>query len=448
MPLSSLHPEFARMAVVPLHSDGSPAQTPPEPDFARCYEAVRSRDPAFDGRFYTAVRSTRIFCRPVCPARTPKPENCLFFGSAAEAIAAGFRACRRCRPESAPGSAAWRGARAVVDRALRQMEPGEAAGPAEVEAARLGIGARHRRRLFRTHLGRSPRDVVLDARLARAQTLLTQSADTLTGIAITSGFGDLRQFQRAVRRRFGCTPREWRTRLSVPHHDIEASGDPTMPAILEKLSPARASTGAARPQDRSPSNNRRRPDTAPFSRVGTAALPSPLGPLLVAFATDAPAGDLFLVSLDFAPYEDRFVHLLGKRFTGAEFRPEPAPRSIATAFEAWFAGVPDALANIPQFSAGTVFQERTWRALREIPLGETRAYRDIAAAIGAPKAVRAVARANALNPIAIATPCHRVIGADGTLTGYAGGLSRKAMLLDHERAMAKGLRSAFPDILA
>ncbi len=203
----------------------SPASAFPAPDFTRCYEAVRSRDPAFDGRFYTAVRSTGIFCRPICPARTPKPENCVFYASAAQALANGFRPCRRCRPESAPQSGAWRGARAVVDRALRRMEQAESHGSAEAEAARLGIGARHRRRLFRTHLGRSPRDLALDARLARATHLLSGSTDTLGDIALLSGFGDLRQFQRAVRRRFDCTPGEWRSRLRHPDHDIEAAGE-------------------------------------------------------------------------------------------------------------------------------------------------------------------------------------------------------------------------------
>ncbi len=172
--------------------------------------------------------------------------------------------------------------------------------------------------------------------------------------------------------------------------------------------------------------------------IGTAELPSPLGPLLVAFTPVGRPEAWHLVSLDFAPFAARYSALLGKRFARSETRPALAPELLADALEAWFAGFPEALAEIPQNGGGTAFQEKTWRALREIPLGETRAYRDIAAAIGAPTAIRAVARANALNPIAIATPCHRVIGADGTLTGYAGGLSRKAWLLDHERAMANG----------
>ena len=142
-----------------------------------CYRALQARDARFDGRFFTGVTSTGVYCRPVCPARTPRLENCAFFACAAAAEAAGFRPCLRCRPETAPGTPAWLGTSATVTRALRLIDGGALDdGGVDDLAARLGVGARHLRRLFACQLGVSPRAVALTRRVHLARQLLEQTS--------------------------------------------------------------------------------------------------------------------------------------------------------------------------------------------------------------------------------------------------------------------------------
>ena len=160
-----------------------------------CERARIVRDPAYDGRFFIGVRTTRIYCRPVCPARPAKPENVRFYPSAAAAEAAGFRPCLRCRPETAPFSPAWKGSLASVERAVRLIEQG-ALDDSDVEtlAARLGMGARHLARLFRKHLGASPLQVAQTARVQRAKRLLDSTDLAMSEIALRAGFASLRRF--------------------------------------------------------------------------------------------------------------------------------------------------------------------------------------------------------------------------------------------------------------
>lgn len=153
---------------------------------------------------------------------------------------------------------------------------------------------------------------------------------------------------------------------------------------------------------------------------------SPLGPLVLVSDGDA------LLALDFPPFETRMRDLLARHHGAATMRPGRIPAFIRAALAAWFAGDLKALDTVPTGTGGTAFQRSVWNALRAIPPGETRSYGDVAASLGKPGAARAVGRANALNPVAIVVPCHRVVGASGTLTGYAGGLERKRWLLAHE----------------
>ena len=166
-------------------------------------------------------------------------------------------------------------------------------------------------------------------------------------------------------------------------------------------------------------------DTPIFTR---ATLPSPVGTLLLVLDGAA------LVALDFEGFETRMARLLKRRFPKAVLKDGPAPKSIAAALQAYFKGDHSALDALEVRLGGTLFQQKVWAALRAIPAGETRAYGRLAEAIGAPSASRAVGMANGLNPVAIVIPCHRVIGANGALTGYAGGLARKTYLLKHEGA--------------
>ena len=183
------------------------------PDADVCYRALRSRDARFDGRLFVGVASTGVYCRPVCPARTPLLRNCRFYPSAAAAAHAGFRPCRRCRPEAAPGSPAWLGTSAAVTRALRLVAEGalDREGVDEL-AARVGAGGRHLRRLFEEHLGASPLAVAQTRRVHFAKKLLDETALPITEIAHASGFASLRRFNDAMKRAFGAPPRELRRR--------------------------------------------------------------------------------------------------------------------------------------------------------------------------------------------------------------------------------------------
>ncbi len=175
--------------------------------FDECYEAVRTRNPEYDGCFFTGVISTGIFCRPICPAITPKAVNCRFFPSAVAALQAGFRPCLRCRPESAPNSPAWNGVRTTVSRALRLIDQGVLDdGGVESLAERLGIGSRYLRRLFARHVGASPTQVARSRRLLLAKQLLTDTNRTMSDIALASGFSSIRQFNHTFFRIYGKNP--------------------------------------------------------------------------------------------------------------------------------------------------------------------------------------------------------------------------------------------------
>ena len=190
-------------------------------DPERCYQALKARDSRFDGRFYTAVLSTGIFCRPTCPARTRKFQNCSFYRSAAAAHAAGFRPCLRCRPEVAPGLAGWRGTANTVRRALDLISEGALAeSGVEGLASRLGVGGRHLRRLFEEHVGTSPIEVAQAHRLLFAKKLLSETALRVSDVAHASGFSSVRRFNAAIRDVYGKTPRELRGSPASRDHRI------------------------------------------------------------------------------------------------------------------------------------------------------------------------------------------------------------------------------------
>lgn len=179
----------------------------PDLDFALCERVRYARDPAYDGVIFIAVKSTGIYCRPVCPVRQPLSRNVSYYRSAAAAERAGFRPCLRCRPETAPRSPAWNGTRATVDRALRLIEDG-ALDEADVEAlaGRLGIGARHLTRLFRRHLDTTPLAAARTARIQRAKRLIDTTDLGMTDIALAAGFGSVRSFNAAFQQVYRRAP--------------------------------------------------------------------------------------------------------------------------------------------------------------------------------------------------------------------------------------------------
>ncbi len=180
-------------------------------DLDACERARVSRDPRFDGRFFVGVRTTGIYCRPICPANLPKRENVRFFPTAAAASEAGFRPCLRCRPECAPGTPAWAGTSTTVERGLRLIAAGALdEEPVERLADRLGVTSRHLRRLFAKHVGASPQAVAHTQRLQFAKRLIDQTALPMRDVAVASGFGSVRRFNDAFRDSYGRPPRELR----------------------------------------------------------------------------------------------------------------------------------------------------------------------------------------------------------------------------------------------
>jgi len=186
-------------------------------DQEACYRAVLTRDSRFDGRFFTCVKTTGIYCRPVCPARTPRRENMTFVASAAAAEEAGFRACLRCRPETAPDMGAWRGTSNTVSRALNLIEAGALDdGDVDALAARLGVGERHLRRLFRQHLGAAPVSVAQTRRVLLAKALIHQTDLPMAEVALASGFGSVRRFNETFQALYGRPPSTLRRRAERP----------------------------------------------------------------------------------------------------------------------------------------------------------------------------------------------------------------------------------------
>ena len=194
-----------------------------------CYRVLETRDARFDGRLFVGVTSTGIYCRPICPARTPKPANCRFFRSAAAAQEAGFRPCLRCRPETAPDLGAWRGTSNTVHRGLALIAAGALDGDgADVEslAARLGVGDRQLRRLFQKHLGVSPLAVAQTRRVLFAKQLLHETRMPMMEVALASGFGSVRRFNETFQKLFHRPPSALRRKsvASLPEGSVAATG--------------------------------------------------------------------------------------------------------------------------------------------------------------------------------------------------------------------------------
>lgn len=177
----------------------------------KLYQILLNRDRAYDGKFFICVKTTGIYCRPICPARKPHQHNCEFVKTQVEAEAKGFRACKRCRPESAPGSPAWKGTEATVSRALKilSQQTGDGLTIANL-AEKCGMGERHLRRLFNDHLGVSPKELLQERRLNIARQILTEETTPISRLAFLSGYSSIRRFNDAFKNEFGMTPSQFR----------------------------------------------------------------------------------------------------------------------------------------------------------------------------------------------------------------------------------------------
>lgn len=336
---------------------------------------VVARNSAADGRFVYSVRTTGVYCRPSCAARRARPENVAFHATPADAERAGFRPCKRCRPDEAPVTAHAD----AIARACRMIEAAEEVPALDQLAAQAGLSPYHFHRLFKAQTGVTPRAYAAAHRARRVQDALT-GAGTITGAIHDAGFSSGSRFYEQSDALLGMTPTALRA-------------------------------GGAN-------------KTIRFA-VGQCSL----GAILVA----ATQRGVCAITLDDDP--DALVRDLQDRFPRATLVGGDEPFEALVARVVGLVEQPGVALDLPLDVRGTAFQRRVWEALRAVPAGETASYAEIAHRIGAPKAVRAVANACAANALAVAIPCHRVVRQDGAVSGagYRWGIDRKRALLAREK---------------
>ncbi len=339
------------------------------------WAALAARDAAADGAFFYSVRTTGVYCRPSCAARPARPENVAFHATTDDAEAAGFRPCKRCKPDQAP--LAQRNAEAVA-AACRLIESAEEAPGLEALAAEAGMSPFHFHRIFKSVTGVTPK-AYADARRAERVRRALGETSTITEAIYDAGFNSGGRFYEQSDRVLGMTPTRFR------------AGGQT-------------------------------------AQIRFAVGECSLGSILVA------ATDKGVCAILFGDDPDELLRDLQDRFDKAELIGGDAAFEALVAKVVGFVEQPRLGLDLPLDVRGTAFQQRVWQALAEIPVGETASYADVAAKIGKPAAVRAVAQACAANALAVAIPCHRVVRNDGALSGYRWGVERKRALLDREAA--------------
>lgn len=338
------------------------------------WKALASRDHAADGTFVYAVTSTGVYCRPSCPSRRPRADRVRFFDTTTDARQAGFRACKRCRPDLAglaqPGIDAVRRASAYLAAHADQTVTLD-------QLARVAsMSPHHLQRRFKAIVGLSPREFQSALRAGKLRTSLRDGRDITTAI-YEAGYG----------------------------------------------SPSRVYEAAPTGRGMSLSNYRR---GGAGMRINHSTIASPIGQVLIAATENG------VCAVKIGANESALIAELKREYPAADVDANQKPKSEwVKAIAKHLRGDEPAL-DLPIDVQATAFQWKVWRALQHIPYGETRAYADVAKRIGKPKAVRAVARACATNPVALVVPCHRVIPSTGGTGGYRWGVARKKQLLDAE----------------
>jgi AraC family transcriptional regulator of adaptative response/methylated-DNA-[protein]-cysteine methyltransferase len=343
------------------------------------WKALAARDRAADGTFVYAVTSTGVYCRPSCPSRRPRADRVQFFDTTHEARQAGFRACKRCRPDTVglaqPGVEAVRRVSAYL--ATHADQTVTLAHLARVAA----MSPHHLQRRFKALVGLSPREYQAAVRADRLRASLRGGRDVTTAI-YEAGYG----------------------------------------------SPSRVYESAPTGKGMTPSSYRRH---GAGMRIGYSIVPSAIGRVLVA------ATELGVCAVKIGDSDTLLVRDLRKEYSAAEISADAAPRAEwVKAVASHLRGDPASL-DLPIDVKATAFQWKVWRALQQIPPGQTRAYAEVARRIGKPKAVRAVANACANNPVCLVVPCHRVVPSNGGTGQYRWGAARKAALLEAEKRRAK-----------
>lgn len=337
------------------------------------WAAVVARDAAADGKFFYSVRTTGIYCRPSCAARHPLPENVRFHRTRADAENAGFRPCKRCKPDQP--SLADRNARKIAN-VCRMIENADETLPLANLAEHAGMSVYHFHRLFKSVTGLTPKDYAEAHRNQKTRASLRRN-DTVTNAIYDAGFNSTSRFYERSTQALGMTPSAFR----------------------------RGGTG-----------------TDIFFAIGQCSL----GSILVAQSKKG------VCSILIGDDPDTLVRDLQDQFPNATLIGNERGYENLIAKIVGLIEKPALGLDLPLDIRGTAFQRRVWKALRQIPPGSTSTYAEIAGKIGQPKAVRAVAQACGANSIAVAIPCHRVIRTDGSLSGYRWGVDRKRMLLQRE----------------
>lgn len=339
------------------------------------WPAVVARDGTADGLFYYSVKTTGVYCRPSCAARPAKPQNVAFHLTTDDAEAAGFRACKRCKPDQPP---AEQRAAARIAAACRMIETAEEAPSLTALAAESGLSPHHFHRVFKTITGLTPKGYANAHRTRRVRDQLHDGAP-VTGAIYDAGFNSSSRFYEKAGAMLGMTPSAFR------QGGVDA--------------------------------------TIRFA-VGECAL----GSVLVA------ASDKGVCAILLGDEPDDLLRDLQDRFPRATLIGGSADFESTVALVVGLVERPSVGLDLPLDIRGTAFQQRVWQALRAIPAGTTASYAEVARAIGDPRSVRAVAQACAANALAIAIPCHRVVRTDGALSGYRWGIERKRRLLEAEAA--------------
>jgi AraC family transcriptional regulator, regulatory protein of adaptative response / methylated-DNA-[protein]-cysteine methyltransferase len=340
------------------------------------WRAVAAREAVFDAIFFYGVRSTGIYCRPSCPSRRPGREQVVFFDSPQQAEAARFRPCRRCRPRDAPARDAQT---EMVERACRLIEASVDGSPSLAElGARLGVSRYYLQRTFKKLLGVSPRQYALAQRVKQFKTSIREG-ESVTGAMYEAGYGSSSRLYEQANAELGMTPASY----------------------------SRGGAGA---------------------RIKYAVAACELGHILVA------ATERGLCAVRLGETGEELAHTLRAEFPLAEIGEDSIALGLYVEAILRHLGGRQTSLDLPLDVRATAFQRRVWEELRRIPYGSTRSYSEIARATGQPTATRAVARACAANPLALVTPCHRVIREDGHLGGYRWGMERKRKLLAQEQA--------------
>ncbi len=335
------------------------------------WQQVLERDARQDGRFVFAVRTTGIYCRPSCPSRRPSRTSVEFFAGPNDAERAGYRACLRCRPTEIAAQAQYVArARQVLDRAEEPVTLAEL-------SRQVGLSSFHLQRLFKRVTGLSPREYQAARRMSQVKSGLRQGESVTTAL-YNAGFGSPSRLYEKAPQQLGMTPGEYR----------------------------RGGAG---------------------TNITFAIIPTELGRMLVA------ATERGLCAVRFGDTVTELERGLRSEFHAARLlRDDAGMERLVGTLLALIRGE-NVTIDLPLDVRATAFQMKVWEKLRQIPTGETRSYSDIAREIGNPSAVRAVARACAANPVALAVPCHRVVRSNGDLSGYRWGIERKEKLLARER---------------